>query len=77
MKLCHIFCELLLRQHGATDNPNGRSSLSGFEPTFSNVTTGDSAEFSSTFLNTTTEKCVVLVRRSRIRLNAEVLCCHW
>lgn len=56
MKLCHVVCERLLRQHGAIDDPNGRSSLSGYEPTCSNVTTGDSAGFSLMFLNTTTGK---------------------
>jgi hypothetical protein len=60
----------LLRRHGAIDNPDGRSSLSRFDLTFSNVTNGDSVGFSLTFLKTTAGKGVVLVRRSRIRLNA-------
>ena len=70
MELCHVVSERPLRRHGAIDNPNGRSSLSGLEPTFSNATTEDSAGFSLTLRNTTTGKGVVLVRRSRIRLNA-------
>jgi hypothetical protein len=68
MKLCHVVCERLLRRHGAIDISNGRSSLSGFEPTFSNATTGESAGFSLTFLNTTTVKGVVLFRRLQISM---------
>ena len=68
MKLCHVVCERLLHRHGAIDNPNGRSLFSGFEPTFSHVTTGNSAGLILTFLNTTTGKGVVLFRHSQISM---------